>query len=143
MACYPPLLQCFDALPPPTPSYHSTITPSQRKYTLTASIHFTLHLSILKTLYFALSSLSRHIAQKKELHRPEQHQTAPSIKGDHNNTKLSNKLTKCFHTLLQHITRHINTLFTLACRRCRLKRTALLDQTAINDINTTVSTPSK
>jgi hypothetical protein len=42
MAWYPPLPQCSATLPPPTLSYHTTITPSEPIYILTASIHFTI-----------------------------------------------------------------------------------------------------
>jgi len=44
--------------------------------------------------------------------------------------------------MLRHITHYINTLFILAYRRCRLKRTSLVVHT-INITNTIVSTPSK
>jgi len=128
-----------DALTPPNPSHHPTITPSQRKYTLTASINLILHLSILTTIYFALLSLSRHIAQKREPHGPEK----TSIKGVKSNTKLTNNRTQGPRRLLMHITQHISTLFTLACRCCRLNRTTLFVHSAINDTTTTVNTPSK
>jgi uncharacterized cysteine cluster protein YcgN (CxxCxxCC family) len=134
---------CFDALPPSTPSRHPEITPSQLKHTLTALIHLTLCLSILPTQYIALSSLSRHIAQKRELHKPEQHQAASSIKSVHSNTKLTNQPTQCSHTLLRNITHHTNTLFTLACQCCRLNRTSLFVHNTINNTTTTVNTHSK